>query len=98
MSSEHESEASRPADPRPSPAAEFLTLVASLAGQATIHLGMVEHPIAKKVEKDLKQARFAIDLLAMLERKTRGNLTPDEQDVLGRVLSDLRMRFVQVSK
>jgi hypothetical protein len=80
------------------PKADFLTLVATLAGQATIHLGMIENPLKKKVEKDLHQARYAIDLLSMLEEKTRGNLTDEEKQVLAHVLTDLRLRYVQASK
>jgi hypothetical protein len=80
------------------PEADFLTLVASLAGQATINLGLVEHPLAKKVRKDLNQARYTIDLLAILEAKTRGNLNDEERAVLSNVLTDLRMRYVQAGK
>lgn len=80
------------------PKPDFLTLVASLAGQATIHLGMVEHPIKKAIAKDLNQARYAIDMIAMLEQKTRGNLTEEEKHVLEGILADLRLRFVEASK
>ncbi len=71
---------------QPTPRADFLTLVATLASQATIQMGLVEHPIAKKVQKDLKQARYAIDLVTMLEEKTRGNLVDEEKRVLSMVL------------
>jgi hypothetical protein len=80
------------------PKADFLTLVASLAGQATISMGLVEHPLKKQVTKDLRAARYAIDLVAVLETKTRGNLTDEEKRVLERVLADLRVRFVEASK
>lgn len=82
----------------PAPEAEFLTLVATLASQATIQMGLVEHPIARRVQKDLRQARYAIDLIAMLESKTRGNLTSEESQVLSRVLADLRMKYVEASR
>lgn len=84
-------------DEHPLPQADFLTLVVSLAGQATIHMGLVEHPIAKKVQKDLRQARYTIDLLGILEKKTQGNLTPEEKSVMERLLADLRLKFVQAS-
>lgn len=80
------------------PPADLLTLIASLAGQATIHLGLVEHPIEKKVEKDLAQARYTIDLIGVLEEKTRGNLDEEEKAVLSHLLTDLRMRYVEASK
>lgn len=82
----------------PPPRAEFLTLVSSLAGQAFIHLGLVEHPIQKKVQKDLRQARYTIDLLGVLEEKTRGNLDGEERAVLARILADLRMRYVEATR
>jgi hypothetical protein len=80
------------------PKADFLTLVASLASQASIHLGLVPHPLKKgQIEKDLAQARFAIDMIGVLETKTRGNLDDEEKRVLERVLADLRMRYVEAS-
>jgi hypothetical protein len=90
-------EASRPrADPKDS--ASLLTLVAMLASSATIQLGIVDNPITKRAKKDLKLARHTIDLLAVLEAKTRGNVTEEERSVMTRVLSDLRMRYVDASK
>lgn len=80
------------------PKADFLTLIASLAGQAAIHLGIVEHPLKHKVQKDLRQARYTIDLIGVLEEKTRGNLNAEEKRVIDRVLSDMRMRFVESSR
>lgn len=78
--------------------ASFLALVSTLAMQATIQLGLVQHPLAKKVTKDLRQAKMAIDMIAMLERKTKGNLTAEETQVLGHLLADLRMKYVQAVK
>ena len=80
------------------PKAEFLTLVATLAGQATIGMGLVAHPITRAIQKDLKQAKFAIDMIVVLEEKTRGNLSAEERKVLDRVLSDLRMRWLEAAK
>ena len=81
----------------PPPQADFLTLVAGLAGQAAIHLGMVEHPIEKQLKKDLRQARYTIDLLGVLEEKTRGNLNAEESRVFSMLLTDLRMRYVEAA-
>ncbi len=80
--------------PSEMPPADFLTLVASLVGQSMIHLGVVEHPIAKTTKKDLKQARYTIDLIGVLERKTKGNLDPEEKRFLESALADLRFRYV----
>jgi hypothetical protein len=79
----------------PSP---FLMLIGGLAGQAHVGLGLREDPISHTTEKHLPSARQAIDLLAMLEAKTKGNLEPDESRLLGAVLADLRLAFVRLSK
>jgi CTP:molybdopterin cytidylyltransferase MocA len=78
--------------------ASFSVLVASLATQAAIHLGDMPHPLTGKTEVNLAEARFHIDMLGVLQEKTRGNLTPEEAKALDTVLFDLRMRFVEKSK
>ena len=80
--------------PEPTP---FLMLVGGLAGQAHVGLGLRPDPITRKTAKDLPGARQAIDLLAMLEEKTKGNLTAEERQLLETVLYELRMRFVEAS-
>jgi hypothetical protein len=80
----------------PEPTA-FQLLVGGLAGQAQVGLGLREDPITHQTAKDLANARQAIDLLAMLEAKTKGNLTPDEARLLGAVLADLRMAYVRAT-
>ena len=52
------------------------------------------HPVTKKREKNLEEAKYTIDLLEMIEEKTKGNLTPEEKRYLDQILYDLRMRFV----
>lgn len=73
----------------------FANLILSLAGSAQMSLGIAPNPFTQKVEKDLAQAQQTIDLLAMLEAKTKGNLSPEEDSLLKVVLSDLRMRYVE---
>ena len=80
---------------RPQP--EFTVLVSSLATQALIGLGLMEHPISKTKEPDLDSAKFSIDLLQMLTDKTRGNLTDLEKRYLEAILYDIRMKFVEIS-
>ena len=80
------------------PRADLLTLTATLAGQAMVHLGAVPHPITKKTAPDLDQARYTIDLLGVLEEKTKGNLTSEEERVLRSLLTDLRLRYVDASR
>jgi hypothetical protein len=59
-----------------------------------IYLGKVVHPATGKIEKNLDGARFSIDLLGMLEEKTRGNLTAEEAKLLEQTLTNLRLNYV----
>jgi hypothetical protein len=80
------------------PTLDFATFVLSLNHSALMHLGDAPHPAGEALEKDLPLARQTIDLLGLLEEKTKGNLTGDEERLLAHVLFDLRMRFVELSK
>jgi Domain of unknown function (DUF1844) len=74
----------------------FTSFVISLATTAAIHFGDVPDPATgKRPEPDLDGASQMIDILSLLEEKTRGNLTPEERQVLEQVLYELRMRFVE---
>jgi hypothetical protein len=77
---------------------DFATFILSLSHSAHIHLGDVPHPDSEKVEMNLVLARQNIDLLGVLEEKTKGNLTGDEERLLHQLLFELRMRFVEASK
>jgi hypothetical protein len=81
------------ARPRALPPASFELLVFSLAIQAQMELGLGE-PSAGQVP-DLDIARHTIDLLAILQQKTKGNLTLEEQRLLENTLTELRFRYVQ---
>lgn len=76
------------------PPLDFNTFVLSLSTQALIQLGEVNAPEGEKIKVDLQMARHSIDLLGLLEEKTKGNLTGEEERLLQQVLFDLRMRFV----
>jgi hypothetical protein len=80
------------------PHVDFATFVLSLSHSALMHLGDAPHPETGKIEKHLSLARQTIDLIGMLEDKTKGNLTGDEERLIGQILFDLRMRFVEQSK
>ena len=80
------------------PQIDFATFVLSLSHSALMHLGEVPHPDTDKVVRDLPLAKQNIDLLNLLEEKTKGNLTGDEERLLHQVLFDLRMRYVELSK
>lgn len=79
------------------PGVDFTTLINAMATPALIHLGEVPHPSDGKTEINLEQARLQIDFLSLLRVKCRGNLTAAEEDLLGRVLYQLRMLFVSKS-
>lgn len=79
------------------PPANFQMLVGTLASQAVMGLGAVRDPKTGGVVVDLEAARFAIDLLAVIEDKTKGNLTDEETKEVSQALAELRARFVQVS-
>jgi hypothetical protein len=73
---------------------DFTTFVLSLASSAFVHLGDAPHPESGKVEQNLLLAKQTIDILGMLQEKTQGNLTPEEERFLRSLLSDLRLRYV----
>jgi Domain of unknown function (DUF1844) len=74
---------------------DFNAFVLSLGSSALINLGEAPDPTSGKTQDpDLMLAQESIDLLALLEEKTKGNLTPDESRFLQTMLYDLRMRFI----
>ncbi len=76
---------------------EFLMVVEFVASFAADALGMVEHPGAGRGEVNLPLAKQCIDMLGTLRRKTRGNLSPEEEQVFDLILSQLRMQYVQTA-
>lgn len=80
----------------PLPPATFEFLILSLKAQTEMHLGMYHFGEEKdQPEPDFRIARHTIDLLAMLQEKTRGNVTMEEQRLVENALTELRFRFVQ---
>jgi len=76
----------------------FTTFVVSLASSAAIHFGDLPDPNTGEAgELNLEGAAQMIDILALLEEKTRGNLTIEERQVLEQILYELRLRFVDAS-
>ena len=82
----------------PLPAASFSTFLQGLAGQCLIALGAIENPMTGKREPDLQQAKYSIDLMQIMEEKTKGNLDDDEDKRLQQLLYDLRMRYVEACR
>ncbi|HUL38016.1 MAG TPA: DUF1844 domain-containing protein [Thermodesulfobacteriota bacterium] len=77
------------------PEIDFTHFMFSLSTSALIQLGEIEDPFTKKLVKNLPLAKQTIDLIGMLNEKTKGNLTPDEEKVMQYLLYDLRMRYVK---
>ena len=79
------------------PKVTFSTFIFSLASSALVHLGEVSDPVTNQKSVNLTMARQIIDTLAVIEEKTQGNLSKDEEQLLKSLLYDLRMKFVQKS-
>jgi hypothetical protein len=82
----------------PEPALSFTAFVLSLATTAAVHFGDIADPATgERAEPNLDGAAQMIEILALLEQKTRGNLTAEERQILEQVLFELRLRFVEAS-
>jgi hypothetical protein len=80
------------------PGIDFATFVLSLAHSTLVNLGDAPNPADGSRCVNLPMARQTIDLLALLQEKSKGNLTGEEERVLSQSLLDLRMRYVEVAK
>lgn len=76
------------------PEARFDLFLSGLAMDALIALGDVPHPVTRRQATNLEQAKYLIDMLGILEEKTRGNLSADEERLLKDALYQLRMRYM----
>jgi len=81
----------------PLPEVNFSTFIVSLSTEILFHLGEIAHPGTGERQKDFVLAKHAIDTLAMMQEKTKGNLTEEEQKLLESMLYDLRMCFIRTS-
>ena len=77
---------------------QYFQLVLSLQAAAMQQMGKVASPLTGKVERDMDMARNSIDMIEMVERKTRGNLSDDERKLIEHVLYELRLNFVDELK
>ena len=77
--------------------ASFINFLMSIASNAAAALGMMKHPVTDERRVDPELAKHWIDVLGMLEQKTRGNLAPQEKQIFEGLLADLRMQFVSIS-
>lgn len=77
------------------PEINFATFIISLNASALVHLGVIEDPASGKKVKNLAMGKQTIDILSMLQEKTKGNLTTEEENMLKNILYDLRIIYVK---
>ncbi|AHI06533.1 hypothetical protein BDW_10165 [Bdellovibrio bacteriovorus W] len=76
--------------------ASLSVLVMSIASSAVMAMGLAPDPQTGEMSKDKNMARFNIDLLLVLQQKTKGNLTNDESQFLDNLVNDLQLKFVSM--
>ena len=76
-------------------AINFPTFVLSLSTQALMHLGEIPNPLTGKMDKEVEVAKQTIDIISLLQEKTRGNLDQEEEKLLDEILFNLRMKYVE---
>lgn len=77
------------------PEINFATFIASLNASALLQLGAIEDPTTGTKNKNLPMAKQTIDILSMMQEKTAGNLTQEEENLLKNILYDLRLMYVK---
>jgi hypothetical protein len=80
------------------PGTPFTNFLEPLVAQAYMSLGMLPNPYEPRAKPDVGAARQMIDILSLLQEKTAGNLTPDEEEFLGTYLGELKLAFVKITK
>lgn len=88
-------EEQQPEPPPQFPEINFATFVASLNASALLQLGAIEDPTTGQKNKNLPMAKQTIDILSMLQEKTAGNLSEEEENLLKNILYDLRIMYVK---
>ena len=76
----------------------FSYVVKTFKSSASISLGKTQNPVTKKVDINLEQAKYYLNILSMLERKTKNNLSEYEQQMLIHNISELKMNFIEVKQ
>jgi hypothetical protein len=95
-------DAPKPPAPTGTPAEQaqskiFMQFLGGLAQQALMQLGQMPNPYSGQAELDMKGARYTIELLNVVQLRTKGNLTPDEQRMLAGTLQDLKMAYQEIA-
>jgi len=94
---ERETESAKQEQAPPAPL-DFASFILGMANTALFQLGFIKVSEEQEPKRDLQAARQTIDLISLLEEKTRGNLTDTEKKILSETLFQLRMAFVEASK
>jgi len=76
----------------------FMYLVGTFQSSAWIAMGKMKNPMTDKIEQNLDQASYYIDLLDMLQQKTKGNLTEYEEQLIIKTVSELKMNFIEAQQ
>lgn len=76
----------------------FFNYVASMGYQAMIFLGEVPNPMTNETEQNLRQAKFLIDTIALVNDKTKGNLSQQEDQFIKNTLHELQMKYVELAQ
>jgi len=76
----------------------FMFLILNFQTTAMIGMGKIKNPMIDKIARNMDEAKFAIDMLGMLSNKTKGNLTAEEDNLLQKVLTELRLNYVDEAK
>ena len=103
IASQAEESAEAPAEGAPAegeydlPPASFSSLLQEFSTRALVSLGMIQNPFSGEAQVDLKAAAYSIDMLAILQEKTEGNLEENESTYLGQLIAQLREAFLKVS-
>ncbi|MCG8563658.1 MAG: DUF1844 domain-containing protein [Desulfobacterales bacterium] len=79
------------------PKVDFSSFILSLYSSGLVQLGRVEDPSTGKKNVNLTMAKHSIDMIEMLQEKTRGNLSADEENLFKALLSELRMAYVEAT-
>jgi len=90
--------AARPHAATPPAEIAFSTFIVGLSTQVLVHLGEICDSVTEQPARDLPAAQQLIDILGMLQEKTRGNLAAEEQRLLEAILFDLRMKYVEIAR
>ncbi len=76
----------------------FMFLILNFQTTAMIGMGKIKNPMTDKIARNMDEAKFAIDMLGMLSNKTKGNLSAEEDNLLQKVLTELRLNYIDEAK